>query len=58
MPGFGKRISQGLHVWQDDKSWQSNLDFAKKLGVKIISYTSPKSEKFFQRFFLSQFRNK
>jgi len=41
MPGFGKRISQGLHVWQDDKSWQSNLDFAKKLGVKIISYTSP-----------------
>lgn len=41
MPGFGTRISQGLRVWQDDRSWRDNLDFAKKLGVEIISYTSP-----------------
>lgn len=41
MPGFGSKISQGLLTFPDNRNWQSNLDFAKKMGVQIIPYTSP-----------------
>jgi len=40
LKGFGKKVSDGFKVWQEDKRWKETIRLSKKHGVKIIPYTS------------------
>lgn len=45
LPGFGPKILQNWGWWHRDSSWQHNLDLAKRLGARVVPFTSPEYPK-------------